>query len=103
MAAESVCEGRLVVLYTNAKDDSGKTSPQFRVYQVHITEAALKDLKYSVRAERDQLADALATQKVDSLPLCPAWACHPEQCGWWSKCQPPGRFENHVYLASKRK
>lgn len=103
MAAQDVTEGRLVVCYTNAKDESRKTSPQFRVYVVTISPEELEAVKYETRQLRDELADALARRNHERLPLCPAWACHPEQCAWWARCKPAGRYENYEYLESKRK
>lgn len=103
MAAQNVTEGRLVVFYTNAKDESRKTSPQFRVYVVNVTPDELEGVKYHTRKLRDDLVDALTRKNHERLPLCPAWACHPEQCAWWSKCKPAGRYENHEYLQGKRK
>lgn len=103
MAARGVTEGRIVVMYTNAKDEARKTSPQFRVYQVHILPEELAALKLDIRRQRDDLVAALAAGDHTKLPVCPAWACHPEQCAWWHQCQPPGRYENREYLESKRK
>ena len=103
MAANDSLEGKIVVMYTNAKDESGKTSPQFRVFAVTITPDELVAIKLAVRKVRDELADAVQTRRFDNLPLCPAWLCHPEQCVWWTKCKPVGRYENFEYVRSKRK
>ena len=103
MAAEQSLEGRIVVCYTNAKDESNKTSPQFRVFTVSISPDELQALTLGIRKARDELADAITTRKYTALPLCSAWLCHPEQCAWWAKCKPEGRYENHEYLKSKRR
>lgn len=103
MAAEKSIHGRIVVMYTNAKDESGKTSPQFRVYTVEISREELEAVTLQIRKERDELVDAWRNQNCERLPLCPAWLCHPEQCEWWAKCKPPGRYENFEYLKGKRR
>lgn len=102
MAAENLKTGEVWVLYVNAKDASGKTTPTFRVFKVTLTDEELTALKYQIRKKRDELADAIAQRKHDSLELCVAWLCHPEQCPWWAKCKPVGRYENHEYLKGKR-
>lgn len=103
MAAEKVKKGEVWVLYTNAKDASDKTSPQFRVYRVEIGEDELTALRLEVRKLRDDLAGAQARKDHRALPLCPAWACSPIQCAWWSRCKPEGRHENPSYLKEKRR
>lgn len=103
MAAENLTQGEVWVLYVNAKDASGKTTPTFRVFKVALTGDELVALKLQIRQLRNDLADAIQARAHDSLPLCAAWLCHPEQCAWWSKCKPVGRYENYEYLKGKRK
>lgn len=103
MAAENLQNGEIWVLYVNAKDASGKTTPAFRVFKVTLTDDELTALKLEIRKQRDALADALVSKKHDQLPLCVAWLCHPEQCPWWAKCKPVGRYESMEYLRGKRK
>lgn len=103
MAARRVVEGCLVVYYISAKDESGKTYPQFRVFRVSISPEELEQVVYHVKKLRGDLVDAITRKDPRNLPLCPAWACHPEQCPWWEKCKPPGRYENFNYLKGKRK
>jgi len=103
MAAENLPLGEIWVLYINAKDASGKTTPTFRVFKVTLTEDELTALRLQIRKKRDALADAIAARNHETLPLCAAWLCHPEQCAWWSKCKPAGRYENYEYTKGKRK
>ena len=102
MAAENLNKGEVWVLYVNAKDASGKTSPAFRVFRVALTDEELAACRLQVRRVRDDLADAIARKDHTKLPLCAAWKCHPEQCPWWVKCKPAGRYENFEYLKNKR-
>lgn len=103
MAAENLRAGEVWVLYVNAKDASGKTTPTFRVFKVTLTNDELIALKLQLRKKRDALADAIQTKRHEDLELCVAWLCHPEQCAWWTKCKPVGRYENIEYLRNKRK
>lgn len=96
-------KGLLGVFYINAKDDANKTTPQFRVFEVNVPPEAITAVRLQIRAARDELAQALAVKKHGNLALCPEWACHPEQCGWWVKCKPEGRYENLAYIKGKRR
>jgi len=102
-AAMRSIRGHLGVLYVNAKDESGKTSPQFRVYDSIITEEEIVALRLQIKAARDLIADSRLRKDHTPLALWPAWACHPEQCVWWAKCKPEGRYENFGYINGKRK
>ena len=103
MATKKSTVGKLWVLYVNLRDEARKTHPQFRVYNVTITEEELKALRLEIKRERDALADALAAKDPSRLPLCPAWACHPSQCPHWRLCKPSGRYENPSYLQERRR
>lgn len=103
MAAKRLEKGRVTVFYINARDNTGKTTPQFRVYNVRISKDEIEWLRLQIRDQRNALADALQNKDHKALPLCPAWACHPDACPHWKSCQPEGRFGSTAYLNSKRK
>lgn len=92
MALSRKHQGRITVLYLNAKEASGKTSPQFRVYNVKVTAEELEAVRLEARRLRDELMVAVQHRQHRALPLCPDWACAPDRCNWWSDCQPEGRY-----------
>lgn len=102
-AAESRTEGRLIVLYINARDDTGRTSPAFRVYKVTLSEEELVSVRLNLRRLRDQIVDALNQKDHRGLPLCPEWSCGPNECSWFNKCQPEGRFADPKWLKRKER
>jgi hypothetical protein len=93
MACEQRTAGELWVLYLNAKDTSGKTAPAFRVYRVVVTPETLSEVRQKLQARKALLEEAVASGDPTALPLCAEWKCHPERCGWWESCRPPGRYE----------
>ena len=98
MAIERSVEGKLWVLYLNAKDANNRTAPTFRVYNVTLSADELEAVRLQVRTLTNDLSFALARKDFSALPLCPEWACGPTECPWWRICQPPGRYENEVWV-----
>lgn len=103
MAAEDSTDGMLWVLYVNARDEAGRTSPAFRAYRIKITPDELEAVKLNVRKLRDAIVDAVAKKDHRELPLCAEWACGPKECPWFNKCAPEGRFANPKWLNRKGK
>lgn len=94
LACERVTEGEIWVLYLNARvGDTRRTSPAFRVFTVSISPEELVGVRRDVAAAVRALQVAIDSQDHRGLGLCPAWACKREQCGWYDRCQPEGRWE----------
>lgn len=94
MAATNTTDSQLWVLFLNLKDEQGRTSPQFRAYDVVITEEELKAVQADVKATRDALQTALEAEDPASLPLCRDWLCSRKMCPYWDNCKPEGRYDN---------
>lgn len=93
MAATDTTESQLWVLYLNLRDKAtGKTSPEFRVFNFSIDPLDLKVLKSDIRKIGNDLKAALQAEDHSTLPLCRSWKCSPKNCDWWSRCKPKGRF-----------
>jgi hypothetical protein len=92
MAAEGSTKGQLWVLFLNLKDQAGKTAPQFRSYSVTVSKEDLASLVTELRNARDDLERAIDYKRPDDLPLCRPWKCGKENCEWWNKCKPQGRY-----------
>lgn len=103
LAAENSTEGRLWVLYVNARDEAGRTSPAFRAYRVRLDPEELPAVQLDIRRLRDAIADAVLRRNHKELPLCPEWSCSPKECPWWSRCQPEGRYGDMKYLQRRER
>lgn len=104
MAAEDSTNGKLWVLYINARDpETRNTTPTFRVYDVHVKQEELDAFKLAARKLRDTLADAVQERNHRAVPLCPEWGCGPTRCPWWAKCQPEGRYENWEWIKKQKR
>lgn len=93
MAATDTTESQLWILYLNLRDKaSGKTSPEFRVFNFSIDPSDLKILKSDIRKVGNDLKNALQLEDSSSLPLCRDWKCGAKNCEWYAKCKPRGRY-----------
>lgn len=103
-AAMNKTVGRLWVLYINARDNAGRSSPAFRAYRVTISPEELLAYQLEAKKLRDAIADAVVRKDVKDLPLCAEWACGPDQCPWFIRgCKPEGRYNNPTWLNRKGK
>lgn len=101
MALEGKTKGRLKILYLNSKDEEGRrTKPNFFVWSVETTPEALDAFRAVLTRTRLLLEDALATGDHTNLPLCRAWKC--QDCEFWEKCKPEGRYGVDKKLWLKR-
>jgi len=91
MAAEDKTKGRLTLLYLNAKDENGRTSPAFYVWTVETSPDALAAYRKVVDSSLALLSEALGEKDHSKLPLCRAWKCR--DCEFFSEiCRPEGRY-----------
>lgn len=92
MVAKNVASSRLWVLYVNLRDlETGRTHPVFRCYRFSISAADLAATRAHVTQTAVALKEAVATKDPSKLALCWQFICG-EQCPWWDKCAPPGRY-----------
>ena len=92
MALSRQSVGKLWVLYINAKDESGRTSPQFRCYTVTASDATLDQYRAQLVAIKQALETAIAQRSPGRLPLCEDWKCGAQKCEYWEQCRPEGRY-----------
>lgn len=86
-AGTNTTKGDLWVLYMNIKG-----GPAFRVYEVSITSAELKEVQQEIKDTTALFKVAFAKQKPEMLPLCRAFKCGKKECAYWEKCKPTGRY-----------
>ena len=95
MAAAETVDAELWVLYLNLRDESRRTHPEFRCYNITIpTEGLDAAAKWVVEA-RQSLEQALVSTEQEpwrSLPLCPEFKCGAGNCSWYTRCQPESRW-----------
>lgn len=92
MAAEGKTTGRLTLLYLNAKGEDNRTMPQFFVWKVQTTEAALEAFRKVILARKTRLQTAIDAKDCSALPVCREWKCGEKECYYWNQCKPPGRY-----------
>lgn len=92
MAAMGSTVGEVWVLYMNLKDDTGATSPAWRVFPVKVTKEELDAYKRQLVEARRSLEQALETDEFQELPLCRTWKCGEKHCEYWKQCKPEGRY-----------
>jgi len=92
MAAKNKTEAELWILLLNLRDTSGKTAPAFRAYRLRISEDDLVSLRAVVREHVQLLKNAIAARDPSTLPLCQEYICGYDNCPYWDKCKPAGRY-----------
>lgn len=92
MAAEKKTVGQLWILFLNAKDSNGRTSPRIYCYTVSVSKADLRKYAQQVKDTRAKLTTAIKDGKPDALPLCREWKCGKKECAYWKECKPEGRY-----------
>lgn len=92
MAATQTTTSQLWVLYLNLRNEDGKTAPDFRSFDVSISDEDLARITADLRAKRDNLDAAIAAQDWRRLDLCREWKCGAGNCEWYAKCKPEGRY-----------
>lgn len=84
-------KGSLWVLFLNLKDAKNRTFPGVRCYTVTLTDDQFAELEAQIVTIKDQLLYAEHHRNPRLLPLCRTWMCG-EECTYWERCQPEGRF-----------
>lgn len=97
LACTNTLSGQLWILYLNLRDADKRTSPEWRCYDVTITQEDLVKLKADILHTR-QLLDIAVLMPKDhdvhrQLPLCRDWLCSRKMCDYYDKCQPEGRYK----------
>jgi hypothetical protein len=92
MVAEKQTEGRIWVLYLNAKDHENRTHPVYRAYSVKVTKKALADYGRQIKGTQARLTKALAMKTPQGLEQCRTWKCGERMCKYWHKCKPKDRY-----------
>lgn len=96
MVAQKSTKGRLVVLQSNLPAPRGEgwgSYPQYRAYEIEVTQKDLDKYKKQLIDTRKKLESALKTNKFKELPLCREFKCGPQQCPHWKRCKPEGRYK----------
>ncbi len=91
-AATQTTQSQLWVLYLNLRNAEGKTAPDFRAFDVSISEEDLAKVTQYLKESREQLESAIAADDWRRLPLCREWKCGAGNCEYYMKCRPEGRF-----------
>lgn len=91
MVPTNTLESELWVLYLNLKEE-GKTSPAFRCYSVHISQADLDSVRERLVVTTSALAKAIELKDPAGLELCREWKCGAGNCEHYDLCQPEGRY-----------
>lgn len=102
MAATESTRGHLWVLYLNLRDETGRTSPEFRAYTIELPKEDLKVYAERCAEISATLKRALERKDPHLLPLCREWKCSERMCEWWHECQPEGRYGKEV-VGERRK
>ena len=92
MVAEKQREGRIWVLYLNAKDYENRTHPVYRAYSVTVTQKALDEYGKQIKKTQSTLTKALKMSTPAGLEPCRTWLCGERMCQYWHKCKPKGRY-----------
>ena len=86
MAATNTLEGQVWVLFLNFKDEDKRTSPEWRVYTISITQDDLDQFKQAIKITRKALLSALKVNSDEKLPPCREWLRSKKMCDWWGQC-----------------
>lgn len=92
MVARNSLKGQLWILYLNLKDESGKTAPSWRAYNIEVTQQELDEYKAQLIQTRKAIEKALKTDEFQKLPVCRKFKCGEKNCAYWKECQPEGRY-----------
>lgn len=92
MVAEGKTEGQLWLLLLNLKDETGRTAPAFRVYNVRISKKDWGVFRAQMARTIYELEHALLHKDPRNLPLCREFKCGEGNCDWWHQCRPEGRY-----------
>lgn len=92
MAATQTTDSQLWVLYLNLRNAEGKTSPDFRSFDISISPGDLTEVTAYLKTSREQLEAAIAADDWRRLALCRDWKCGAGNCDWYNKCRPEGRW-----------
>lgn len=93
MVCKGSRKGRLVVLQTNLKDSNGGGSyPQYRAYEVVLSQSDFDSYKAQVKKVATKLKKAIKTKNPKGLEICRPFKCGESNCPHWKKCRPKGRF-----------
>jgi hypothetical protein len=104
MAATQTTTSQLWVLYLNLRNEEGRTAPDFRSFDISISDGDLAEITESLRQKRENLEAAIAAQDWRRLDLCRSWKCGRSNCDWYDKCKPEGRYGTEEFdkLSNKR-
>lgn len=91
LVMENTLRGELWILYLNLKDESNRTWPEPRCYDVEMTEDQFYQLEQHILETRDALRAAKEQNVFSHLVLCRQWKCG-QVCPWWDQCRPQGRY-----------
>ena len=92
MAATQTTDSQLWVLYINLRNAEGKTSPDFRAFDVSISAEDLAVITEYLKTSRVELEAAIAADDWRRLPLCRSWMCGAGNCEWYERCKPETRY-----------
>lgn len=102
MAVEKELRASLIIFFISMRhDDANKTTyPELRCYDVTLTEPEAAVVRRDMVGTRDLILKSLKKKDHKMLPLCPAWLCTRggirgpviEECKWYNKCKPEGRY-----------
>lgn len=97
MAIDNSKRGALLVFYLSKQQGkTRRTKPEFRWWDVVLTNDAIGRLRSSLIFDKDLLEEAILQKDHMSLLLCPRWLCG--DCVWLQKCKPWLLDENREYL-----
>lgn len=92
MAATQTTTSQLWVLYLNLRNEEGKTAPDFRSFDVSISQEDLASVTQYLKESREQLEGAIEANDWRRLPLCRDFKCGRGNCEYYDRCKPEGRF-----------
>lgn len=93
LVAENKTKGSLWILFLNLRDETGKTTPAYHVYDIEITEKSRRILELKMIETRQTLEAALEKKDPSALPLCREWFCNRKFCPHFDVCRPEGRWK----------
>lgn len=96
MVLENCRSGELWVLFINLKDETGRTFPEPRCYNVTLSEAEFYKAEKEVFEARDLLKEAIEENDPSKLPLCRAWKCGSSCIYFDRECRPKGRWPERI-------
>jgi hypothetical protein len=86
MASTNTVSAQLWVLYLNLRDETNRTSPEWRAYDITVTQEDLASIKTDIKQIRAQLLVAVAEGSDKNLPPCRDWLKSPKFCDYWDRC-----------------